>query len=242
MNKKEENTSEIEDSPGKIKSLIVSEDTDIKAVMESSLSSQFGLSYTDDLPDLPLSADDMTYKIMIIDTATLGERGAQFCRDLRTQPQKRGPAIILILDQSKQSQGAQCVDCGADDYIAKPLSDAILLSRINAVLRRTGTNNSSANPAVTTICNIELDHEHHCALVGGKPISLDEVEYVLLKVLWHHTGEFVPHHQIQPYLPRPYANREELQFKVRKLKVKLGEAGKKIQTAIGFGLRLSHDD
>ena len=78
---------------------------------------------------------------------------------------------------------------GADDYIVKPFSSAEVISRIRAVLRRTGS--TRARPPVIRVGGLEIDESARATSLDGEPVALTRKEFDLLLELARHSGEVV---------------------------------------------------
>lgn len=88
--------------------------------------------------------------------------------------------IIIVSSRSEEGEQIRGIDLGADDYITKPFSMGILLSKINAVLRRT----NSFNENIIEVKNIKLFCESMEIRVDNESISLSKNEYKLLKIFF----------------------------------------------------------
>lgn len=118
--------------------------------------------------------------------------GFDVCKDLRN----RGVNIpvIMLTARGEETDKVFGLELGADDYITKPFSIRELLSRIKAVLRRTGVSISSCGKHL--IGKLEVDFEHYTASEKGKPVELSHREFELLKYFVEHTGEAVSREQL----------------------------------------------
>jgi len=101
------------------------------------------------------------------------------------------PAIFLTSKDEEQDEAAGLAQ-GADDYIAKPFSQQLLVARIRAILRRAGSSQpvsaSSANgdesaPVRLTRGRLAMDPERHMVEWGGRPVSLTVTEFLILEAL-----------------------------------------------------------
>lgn len=74
--------------------------------------------------------------LVVLDWMLPGENGLAICRRLRAGG---GPPIIMLTARDEDADRVAGLDGGADDYVSKPFNPRVLLSRVNAVLRRAGT-------------------------------------------------------------------------------------------------------
>jgi DNA-binding response OmpR family regulator len=96
------------------------------------------------------------------------------------------PVLMLSAKDGEYDQ-ADGLDCGADDYLTKPVSYVVLLARLRALLRRA----PAARPAVLAAGDVRLDPAARSVTVAGEPVSLTPREYALLEYLLRHPGRLV---------------------------------------------------
>jgi two-component system alkaline phosphatase synthesis response regulator PhoP len=127
---------------------------------------------------------------------------------------------------------------GADDYITKPFSTRVLLSRIKAVLRRRSAKPPSSTEPITA-GEIRIDPAKHDVTVQGKPVSLTSTEFRLLHYLASHPGLVFTRYQIvEAVRGEDYMVTERaVDVQVVGLRKKLGACGHYIETVRGFGYR-----
>jgi two-component system KDP operon response regulator KdpE len=107
--------------------------------------------------------------------------GLEVCRYIREY--STTPIIVLSVKGS-EADIVSLLDLGADDYLVKPFRLAELLSRVRAVLRRTGK-----LPAARVVCGaLEIDTEKHKVSVAGHTVPLTPIEYALLAELAGNAG------------------------------------------------------
>jgi two-component system alkaline phosphatase synthesis response regulator PhoP len=93
---------------------------------------------------------------------------------------KKTPIAILtaLSDETSHVKG---LDSGADDYISKPISPKVLVSRINALLRRTQPDNTDKKPI--KVGNMTIDQSRFVISIGDQEITLAKKEFELLWLL-----------------------------------------------------------
>jgi two-component system KDP operon response regulator KdpE len=108
-------------------------------------------------------------------------------RELSTVP------VIMLTVRSSEDDKVRGLDLGADDYITKPFSPRLLVSRVRAVLRRF----QITNPLETTLLeiddNLSVDFNTAEVIVGGERVKLRPTEFRLLRHLIENAGWTVPH-------------------------------------------------
>lgn len=109
-----------------------------------------------------------------------GEDGISLMRQIREDKEFGNVPIILLTAKSTELDKVIGLDGGADDYITKPFSILELLSRINAVLRRS---NRELDPNNYNFNGLTLDINKREALLNGERVNLTYKEFELLLYL-----------------------------------------------------------
>jgi DNA-binding response OmpR family regulator len=126
-----------------------------------------------------------SYDLAILDVQLPIIDGFSVCRELR---KRSFVAPILMLTALDDPEDVICgLNCGADDYLAKPFDFHILLARIRALLRRA----QQASPRILRIGDLTLNALDHSALRGGKSIRLTSKEFALLELFMLHPGKVI---------------------------------------------------
>ena len=98
--------------------------------------------------------------------------------------QKSSVPVIFLTSKDDELDEALGLGMGADDYITKPFSQRLLLARIKAVLRRSGSETSLGAKADTITCgDLVLDSERHLCSWKGTEVKLTVTEFLLLQAL-----------------------------------------------------------
>jgi DNA-binding response OmpR family regulator len=98
----------------------------------------FRVSAAEDGPGALAAARDDGPDIAVLDVHMPGMSGFDVCRMLRTDPATSAIAVIMLTASVQEADVAAGFDVGADDYLAKPFNPRELVSRIEAVLARSG--------------------------------------------------------------------------------------------------------
>ncbi len=125
------------------------------------------------------------YDLVILDVLLPNKNGYEICQELR----KQNIAIPIILMTAKDSvtDKVMGLDCGADDYMVKPVSFIELLARIRSLLRR------PKDTCVTsiTIKDFVIDPNAKEVTKNGKKIHLTAKEYSILEYLMRNAGKVI---------------------------------------------------
>jgi len=119
--------------------------------------------------------------------------GTEVCRQIRA---KSKVPIIMLTAKDSEVDKVVGLEIGADDYVTKPYSSRELVARINAVLRRNGSDTNIGSNGVLTVQGIRMDIERHQVSIDGKPISLPLKEFELLEFLMRNAGRVLTRIQL----------------------------------------------
>ena len=117
------------------------------------------------------------FDLLLLDIMLPGTDGFALCRAAREQ----GEAPILFITAREDEQDKlHGYGLGADDYVVKPFSLAVLYAKVQALLRRVRGLNAGD---LLTADGISLDPARETVTAGGRPINLPPKEFALLRVL-----------------------------------------------------------
>jgi two-component system KDP operon response regulator KdpE len=101
----------------------------------------------------------------------------------------------VLSARNQESEITLALDNGADDYLTKPFSTAVLLSRIKALLRRIAKVPGGAQE-IFQVDELKIELTKRRVLVRDHEVSLTPIEFNLLSILVHHAGFVVTHKQL----------------------------------------------
>ncbi len=122
------------------------------------------------------------FDLIVLDVMMPGRNGFEVVRDLR-RAEVWTPVLMLTAKDGDLDQ-VEALDYGADDYLTKPFSVAVLVARLRALGRR----GAPPRPAVLAVGDLRLDPAAHTVDRGGTPIDLAPREFALLAFLMRHAG------------------------------------------------------
>ncbi|OGR00857.1 MAG: DNA-binding response regulator [Deltaproteobacteria bacterium RIFOXYD12_FULL_55_16] len=183
-------------------------------------------------------------ELIVLDLMLPGLSGFEVCKLVRKDPKTRNLPIVMLTAKSEENDMAMGLDLGADDYITKPFSPKVLISRIKAALRRkeglAEEGSEGRNKGTLTVHGITIDPNRYEVLVGEEAIILTVTEFSILELLARRPGWVFNRQQIidgvrgYDYVITPRA----VDVQVFGLRKKLGEAGRYIETVRGIGYRM----
>jgi two-component system, OmpR family, alkaline phosphatase synthesis response regulator PhoP len=107
--------------------------------------------------------------------------GIEACRELRKIPELNDTIIVFFTARSEEFTQILGLDVGADDYITKPIKPTVLMSKVNALLRR--QKNVTIQSSRLETDGLIIDKEKYLVIKDGREIQLARKEFELLNLL-----------------------------------------------------------
>ncbi len=177
-----------------------------------------------------------TPQLILLDIMLPEEDGLSILSKLQADSNFQNIPVIMLTAKGSEFDKVTGLDMGADDYIAKPFGMTELISRVRAVLRR--YEKTSENKEYN-IGDLYVNPQKHIVKVSGSEVVLSFKEYSLLMVLLEANGNVVTRDGLLSLVwGEHYDESRTLDVHIRKLRVKLGEAGDLIQTVKNVGYKI----
>ena len=176
--------------------------------------------------------------LVILDVMMPKMDGYEVCREIREHSQV---PIIMLTAKSEERDELSGFESGADEYISKPFSPKILVARVEAILRRTMSNEKKSS--VIEIGGIFMDKDAHRVMVDGVNIDLSYKEFELLMYFMENPGIALSREKILNGVWNYdyFGDARTIDTHVKKLRAKLGEKGSLyIQTIWGLGYKFEN--
>lgn len=175
--------------------------------------------------------------LIIIDVMLPGEDGVSITKKLRANSEFKRIPIVMVTAKDSEIDAIKGLDGGADDYITKPFSVMIFISRVKAVLRRAYESDERRDYTYKTIT---VDDKKHKVYSNGNEVELTFKEYEILKYLLRNKGIAVTREQL---LNKIWGYDSESETRtvdshILTLRKKLGESGSLIETIRHVGYKL----
>ena len=176
--------------------------------------------------------------LIILDVMMPKMDGWAVCREIR---QYSKVPIIMLTARGDERDELMGFDLGVDEYISKPFSPKILVARVEAILRRTGSNNAEGVLETAGIC---LDKTAHEVKIDGKPIELSFKEFELLTYFMENQGIALSREKILNAVWNYdyFGDARTIDTHVKKLRSKMGAKGEYIKTIWGMGYKFEVDE
>jgi len=182
------------------------------------------------------AAREEPYDAIVLDIMLPGVNGYKVCEALRRE--RIWTPILMLTAKDGEWDEVEGLDTGADDYLTKPFSYAVLLARLRALLRR----GARERPAVLEAGDLRLDPAARRAWRGDVELALTSREVALVEFLLRRRGEVVSKREILDHVWDPDFEGDPniVEVYVRRLRNKLDRPFDRdsIQTVRGSGYRL----
>ena len=170
----------------KNKILIVDDDDDIRHLLEYNLEKS---GFITNVAANGLECLEMVKSynpdLILLDVMMPGMDGIEVCERIKSDPQNKNIFICFLTARSEDYSQIAGLEAGGDDYVSKPIKPKVLLSRINAILRR------KSNEEPKEVKNgIQINYEKYVVLKNGEEVQLPKKEFELLSLL-HSKPNFV---------------------------------------------------
>ena len=159
------------------------------------------------------------YDLLVLDVSLPDGSGFEFCKKVRQISQV---PIIFLTASDTETSIIMGLDMGGDDYITKPFKLAVLMSRINAILRRSRHFQQTPGELCSNGITLQLLEGRACK--NGVPIDLTAVEYKLLRFFMEQPGIILSAEQIMGRLwdcDGSFVDGNTLAVYIRRLRAKI---------------------
>ncbi|MBQ8620820.1 MAG: response regulator transcription factor [Oscillospiraceae bacterium] len=176
-------------------------------------------------------------RLITLDIMLPGMDGIEILRRLRSSAATASIPVIMASAKGTEYDRVLGLDLGADDYLSKPFSMLEMVSRIRAVLRRTGS--AETTPPIR-LGNLEMNPDEHTVFACGSRVELTLKEFELLRLFLKHPGRVYSRDQLlekiwgSDYL----GETRTVDVHIGTLRTKLGTCGEYIRTVRGVGYRM----
>jgi two-component system, OmpR family, alkaline phosphatase synthesis response regulator PhoP len=210
----------METAPKKI--LIADDEPDILEIVGYNLSREgYQVTTAKDGDEALAKAKTVKPELIILDIMMPKKNGVEVCELLRAKPAFKDTLIIFLTALSDESSHVKGLETGADDYVSKPISPKVLLSKVNALFRRV---KPEQGMTVIRTGNLEIDPVKFEVTVDGRPATLAKKEFELLYMLASKPGRGFLRNEIlnQVWGNEVIVGDRTIDVHIRKIRQKLG--------------------
>ena len=182
--------------------------------------------------------EDKNISLVILDVMMPKMNGWDTCRQIR---KNSNVPIIMLTAKSDEASELNGFDCGADEYISKPFSPKILTARVDALIRRSYSIDSSE---MIDVGGIVINKAAHIVKINDEEIELSFKEFELLTYFVDNKGIALSREKIlnNVWNYDYFGDARTIDTHVKKLRKKLGDKGDYIKTIWGMGYKFEVED
>ena len=182
--------------------------------------------------------EDKNISLVILDVMMTKMNGWDTCRQIR---KNSNVPIIMLTAKSDEASELNGFDCGADEYISKPFSPKILTARVDALIRRSYSIDSSE---MIDVGGKVINKAAHIVKINDEEIELSFKEFELLTYFVDNKGIALSREKIlnNVWNYDYFGDARTIDTHVKKLRKKLGDKGDYIKTIWGMGYKFEVED
>lgn len=228
-------------SEEKFKVLLVDDELDILEFLSYNLEKEGYIVYTAKNGKEAIEvAEKRIPHLIILDVMMPEMDGIAACEELRKIPSLQSTVIAFLTARGEDYSQVAGFDAGADDYITKPVRPKVLISRVKALLKRTGEATTTVVEAqdsnTVNIGNLLIDKERYLIRIGDNEMILPRKEFELLSLLVSKPGKVFTREEIyfSVWGENVVVGDRTIDVHIRKLREKIGNNHIKTLKGIGY--------
>ncbi len=220
-----------------IKILLVDDEQDILEIVGYNLSQEgYQIVTASNGKEAVAKAKKEHPQLIIMDVMMPEMDGMEACENIRKIPELQDTIITFLTARSEDYSQVAGFDAGADDYIAKPIKPKVLVSKVQALLRRLKGIEGVSTTTTLTVGNIEINREEYKIIKDGEEIILPRKEFELFYLLATKPGKVFTREEI---LDKVWGNEvvvggRTIDVHIRKLREKIGDSFFKTIKGVGY--------
>jgi two-component system phosphate regulon response regulator PhoB len=235
--------------------LVVDDEFDILNLLDFNLrKAGYRVLQAEDGPEALTIAESRAPHLILLDIMLPNMEGTEVLKRLKASKATESIPVIMLTAKGEEIDKIVGFELGAEDYITKPFSPRELVLRVKAVLKRTAEASelpsSSGSPSaraaaqaaeeqVVEFKELSVDPSRHKVFVGDSEVSLSAKEFSLLTELMASKGRVLSRDHLldRVWGVDCYVTPRTVDTHIRRLRSKLSEAGKYIETVRSVGYR-----
>jgi two-component system alkaline phosphatase synthesis response regulator PhoP len=171
--------------------------------------------------------------LIILDVMMPEMDGIETCKELKKFPELKKTIIAFLSARGEDFTQIAGLDAGGDDYITKPIKPRVLISRVNALLRRSLAEKPEK---IISIGDLTIDNEKYLVVKNGREIILPKKEFELLSLLISKPNKVFGREEIftQVWGDDIIVGDRTIDVHIRKIREKLGDDSIKTIKGVGY--------
>jgi two-component system alkaline phosphatase synthesis response regulator PhoP len=226
------------------KILLVDDEPDLLTLLSYNLKAAgFDVATAEDGTTALKQAERMRPDLILLDIMMPNMDGFEVCKALRRHPDLYKTPILFLSSRGDEMDQMKGLELGADDYIVKPVSPSLLISRIQAFLRRTDSGSPAADPMILRFEDLVIDRHQFTVsrMVGGRvrDFHFPRKEFELLFFMANRPGYVFTREDLLTALwhQAPEVTPRTIDVHIRKIRRKLGADAIETVTGVGYRFR-----
>jgi two-component system alkaline phosphatase synthesis response regulator PhoP len=181
-------------------------------------------------------AEEVSPHLIILDVMMPEMDGIETCEELRKHTKLKDVIIAFLTARGEDYSQIAGFDAGGDDYITKPIKPKVLVSRVNALLKRVDLKISDDDIQGNSTEGIIIDKEKYVVIRDGKEIVLPKKEFELLALLFSRPQRVFTRDEIfaSVWGDNIIVGDRTIDVHIRKLREKIGEDFIKTVKGVGY--------
>ena len=184
-------------------------------------------------------ADEVRPHLILLDVMMPGMDGIETCEEIRKDKSLNNTLIVFLTARGEDYSQIAGFDAGADDYLTKPIKPKVLISRINALMKRAARSTDEDAGTATPIIelpNLTIDQDRFLIVKDGVEIVLPKKEFELLKLLISRPEKVFTREEIfsRVWGDNVIVGDRTIDVHIRKLREKIGEDNIKTVKGVGY--------
>jgi two-component system alkaline phosphatase synthesis response regulator PhoP len=223
----------------KAKILLVDDEPDILEIVSYNLTQEgYKITTASNGKEAIIKAKVVLPDLIIMDVMMPEMDGIEACEAIRKIPELSHVIITFLTARNEDYTQVAGFDAGADDYISKPIKPKLLVSKVNALLRR--FNEQQKSVGTLSVGGIEINREEYIIIKDNIEISLPRKEFELFYLLASKPGKVFKREEI---LDTIWGNDvivggRTIDVHIRKLREKIGDDFFKTIKGVGYKLEV----
>jgi len=175
--------------------------------------------------------------LIVLDVMLPEVDGLEVCKSLRRDPKTAFIPILMLTARAAEIDRIVGLELGADDYVTKPFSPRELVLRIRNLLKRQAAHLEPTQ--LIQFAGLVIDRSRHCVTYKDKPLGLTLTEFKLVTILAERKGRVQSREQLlkDVWGYNTFIDTRTVDTHMRRLRDKLGDAAKLLDTVRGVGYR-----
>lgn len=224
-------------SAGSIKILLVDDEPDILEFVGYNLKKEgYQVSVASNGVEAIQIAKKEKPNLILLDVMMPDMDGIETCREIREIDGLKNVLVAFLTARNEDYSQIAGFDAGADDYINKPIKPRVLISRINALLRRSGNFGTGESASQIELGDFKINRERYIINFKGEEITLPRKEFELFALLASKPGKVFGRDEILNTVwgDEVVVGDRTIDVHIRKLREKFGEQYIKTVKGVGY--------